>query len=149
MTGGAGADTFVFDIDQRSPGNGWQRHQNHGENLNTATVTDFTPGQDKLQFDATIRQVHLASDHHGGTLVYAGNEQIDLLGVQQGELSIHRDFILRSGAPANGTGYNSDSTIALLGQHIAATLQSLARAKAVPLLAALSQLKPIRLLQCL
>ena len=56
MTGGAGADTFVFN-DQRSPENGWQRHQNHSENLNTATVTDFTPGQDKLQFDATIRQI--------------------------------------------------------------------------------------------
>ena len=120
MTGGAGDDTFVFNKDQPSSWSSRQRHQDHGANLNTATITDFAPDQDKLQIDATIQQIHLSSDHHGGTLVYAGNEQIDLLGVQQGELSIHRDFILRSGAPANGTGNNSDSTIALLGQHIAA-----------------------------
>jgi Animal haem peroxidase len=119
MTGGAGDDTFVFNKDQP---NLWSRprHQDHGANLDTATITDFTPGQDKLQIDATIRQIHFSSDHHGGTLVNAGNEQIDLLGVQQGDLNIHRDFVLRSGAPVNGTGHNSNSTIALLGQHIAA-----------------------------
>ena len=124
MTGGAGADTFVFDIDQRSPGNGWQRHQNHGENLNTATVTDFTPGQDKLQFDATIRQVHLASDHHGGTLVDVGNEQVDLVGVQQNEVNLRRDLVLTGGANTPDGGhhpFDAATGTALLTQQMAAS----------------------------
>ena len=124
MTGGAGGDTFVFNVDQGSAGNGWQRHQNDTENLNTATVTDFTPGQDKLQFDATIRQVHLASDHHGGTLVDVGNEQVDLVGVQQNELSLRRDFVLNGNANTPDGGHHPlDATtgIALLTQQMAAS----------------------------
>jgi peroxidase len=78
MTGGEGADTFVFNLDDIKG-----RH-------NTATITDFDPGVDKLQLtaDAFVRK---SSDHHGGTLLQVGNETIDLLGVKPYELH-HRDW---------------------------------------------------------
>jgi len=78
MTGGEGADTFVFNLDDIKG-----RH-------NTATITDFDPGVDKLQLtaDALVRK---SSDHHGGTLLQVGSETIDLLGVKPHELH-HRDW---------------------------------------------------------
>ena len=78
MTGGDGADTFVFNLDDIKG-----RH-------NTAIITDFDPGVDKLQLtaDAFVRK---SSDHHGGTLLQVGNETIDLLGVKPYELH-HRDW---------------------------------------------------------
>ena len=73
MTGGDGADTFVINLDQIKG-----RH-------NTAVITDFEPGVDKLQF-GTDAHVRKSSDHHGGTLLQVGNETIDLLGVKPNEL---------------------------------------------------------------
>ena len=52
MTGGDGADTFVFNLDYIKG-----RH-------NTATITDFDPRVDKLQF-LNDEYVRISSDHHG------------------------------------------------------------------------------------
>ena len=73
MTGGDGADTFVINLDQIKG-----RH-------NTAVITDFEPGVDKLQF-GTDAHVRKSSDHHGGTLLQVGNETIGLQGVRPNEL---------------------------------------------------------------
>jgi peroxidase len=73
MTGGDGADTFVFNLDNLK-----------GQH-NTATITDFDPKVDKLQFSENVH-VQKSSDHHGGTLLQVGTESIDLLGVKPNEL---------------------------------------------------------------
>jgi len=73
MTGGDGADTFVINLDQIKG-----RH-------NTAVITDFEPGVDKLQF-GTDAHVRKSTDHHGGTLLQVGNETIELQGVRPNEL---------------------------------------------------------------
>ena len=75
MTGGSGADTFVFNFDYL---NG--KHS-------TATITDYDPKVDQLQLlnDEFVR-VEKSSDHHGGTLLQAGNETIDLLHVRPNQL---------------------------------------------------------------
>jgi peroxidase len=79
MTGGDGADTFVIDLAQIKG-----RH-------NTAVITDFEPGVDKLQFGADAH-VRKSSDHHGGTLLQVGNETIELQGVKPNELH-HFDWV--------------------------------------------------------
>jgi peroxidase len=76
LTGGDGADIFAFNLDDIKG-----RH-------NTATITDFDPKEDKLQFSDHVH-VQRLSDHHGGTLLIAGNETIDLLGVKPQELHPH------------------------------------------------------------
>jgi peroxidase len=76
MTGGDGADTFVFDL-----------HTLKGKH-NTATITDFDPKVDKLQFSYNA-QVEKSSDHHGGTLLQVGGETIDLLRVKPNEVHPH------------------------------------------------------------
>jgi peroxidase len=78
MTGGDGADTFVFNLDNLKG-----KH-------NTATITDFDPKVDKLQLLNDV-YVKISSDHHGGTLLHVGTETIDLLDVKPNELH-HRDW---------------------------------------------------------
>ncbi|MEH2513383.1 peroxidase [Nitrobacteraceae bacterium AZCC 1564] len=78
MTGGSGADTFVFNSDAL------KGHHN------TATITDYNPKVDKLQI-LTSAHVEVSSDHHGGTLLHVGNDTIDLLDVKPNELH-HRDW---------------------------------------------------------
>jgi peroxidase len=78
MTGGDGADTFVFNLD------------NLGGKHNTATITDFDPKVDKLQLLNDV-YVEKSSDQHGGTLLQVGTETIDVLGVKPNELH-HRDW---------------------------------------------------------
>ena len=82
MTGGAGRDTFVFDAGLLK-GRG-----------NTATITDFVPNRDKLQFtgDPTIVK---SSDHHGGTYLDAGYVRVDLLHVSPADVHLNsQDFIV-------------------------------------------------------
>jgi Ca2+-binding RTX toxin-like protein len=80
MTGGDGADTFVFNLDYIK-GRG-----------NTATITDYDPKEDKLQLlNTEFVDVQKLSDHHGGTLLQVGGETIDLLGVKPNELH-NRDW---------------------------------------------------------
>ncbi len=69
MTGGAGADRFVV-------GAGTE-----------AIITDFTPGEDRLEFagDVSIRDVRLWS-HDAGTLLQVGGVRIGLVGIQSWEL---------------------------------------------------------------
>jgi peroxidase len=76
MTGGAGADTFVFNL-----ANLTGRH-------NTAVITDYDPKVDQLQIlnDAFVEK---SSDHHGGTLLHVGSETIDLIGVRPNEVDRH------------------------------------------------------------
>jgi peroxidase len=57
---------------------------------NTATITDFDPKVDKLQYSNGVH-VEKSSDHHGGTLLQVGTETIDLLGVKPNEYH-HRDW---------------------------------------------------------
>jgi Ca2+-binding RTX toxin-like protein len=76
MTGGDGADTFVFDL------------QSLKGKHNTATITDFDPKVDKLQFSYDV-PIEKSSDHHGGTLLHVGTETIDLLCVKPSE--VHPD----------------------------------------------------------
>jgi len=78
MTGGAGSDTFVFNFDVV------------GGKGNTATVTDFDPKTDKLQI-AGDAHPNTSPDGHGGTLVHAGGETVDLVGVQHLQ---HFDFLV-------------------------------------------------------
>jgi peroxidase len=73
MTGGDGADTFVFNLDSLKG-----RH-------NTATITDFNPKVDQLQF-SDYAHVQKSSDHHGGTLLHVGNDTIDLLNVKPNQV---------------------------------------------------------------
>jgi peroxidase len=77
LTGGAGADTFVFDLDSLKG-----RH-------NTATITDYDPKVDKLEISNNSGHVEKSSDHHGGTLLQVGSETIDLLGVRPHQLTPH------------------------------------------------------------
>jgi Ca2+-binding RTX toxin-like protein len=80
MTGGDGADTFVFNLDYLK-----------GRN-NTATITDYDPKEDKLQLlNTEFVDVQKSSDHHGGTLLQFGSETIDLLGVKPNDLH-NRDW---------------------------------------------------------
>jgi peroxidase len=72
MTGGAGADTFVFDF------------ENIGRGHNTATITDFDPQVDTLQYSGDLN-VYRSSDHHGGTRLHVGSETINLPGVSPDE----------------------------------------------------------------
>jgi len=76
MTGGDGADTFVFDLDSLKG-----KH-------NTATITDFDPKVDTLQFSYNVH-IEKSSDHHGGTLLQVGTETIDLLRVKPNEVHPH------------------------------------------------------------
>jgi peroxidase len=76
MTGGDGADTYVFNLDTLKG-----KH-------NTTTITDFDPKVDKLQYSNDVH-VEKSSDHHGGTLLQVGTETIDLLGVKPSELHHH------------------------------------------------------------
>lgn len=79
MTGGNGADTFVFNLDDL-----------RGRD-STATITDYDPKLDKLQLLNKTSVVEKSSDHHGGTLLQVGTETIDLLGVKPNEL-LHSDW---------------------------------------------------------
>jgi peroxidase len=78
MTGMDGADTFVI-----------------GEGRIRATITDFTPGVDKLEFDDASkydqRHVHIRQDH-GNTVVSVGNDQVVLTGVNSRQLDPHHDI---------------------------------------------------------
>jgi peroxidase len=76
MTGGDGADTFVFHPDSLKG-----KH-------NTATITDFDPKVDTLQFSYNLH-IEKSSDHHGGTLLQVGAETIDLLRVKPNEVHPH------------------------------------------------------------
>src|SRR6202000_3140413 len=69
MTGGAGADTFVFNLDNITG-----RH-------NTAVITDYDPKVDQLQL-LNDSYVTKSSDHHGGTLLHVGSATIALIGVR-------------------------------------------------------------------
>jgi peroxidase len=80
MTGGDGADTFVFNADSLKGGH------------STATITDFNPTQDQLQFSDYVH-VQKSSDHHGGTLLHAGGETIDLPGVKPNQVHPH-DWVM-------------------------------------------------------
>lgn len=62
MTGGGGADTFVFDTKQHT----------------VATITDWVKG-DVLNFGTDAHQVTLKSDGSGGTMVTAGAVHVDVL----------------------------------------------------------------------
>src|SRR5262245_8334335 len=79
MTGKAGADKFVFD-----------------DGRTNATIMDFKPGQDKLEFDSfdlhDLRDVRIKADH-GNTVLDIGDDHIVLAGVSPSQLSVH-DFIL-------------------------------------------------------
>ena len=78
LTGSGGDDHFVF-----------------GKGATRATITDFQPGLDKLEFryagDLDWRDVHISSAH-GHTLVSVGRDQVKLIGVRPYELDKH-DFI--------------------------------------------------------
>jgi len=76
MTGMDGADSFVI-----------------GEGRIRATITDFTPGVDKLEFDGkdNQRDVHIRQDH-GNTVVSVGNDQVVLTGVNSHQLNPHHDI---------------------------------------------------------
>lgn len=75
MTGGAGADTFVLNA---------LNFDNMGRAHNTATITDFDPRADTLQYSGDLN-VHRYSDHHGGTLLRVGSETVNLPGVSPDE----------------------------------------------------------------
>jgi peroxidase len=77
LTGLEGADHFVF-----------------GQGATRATITDFEPGVDMLEFEDGNLDWHdvRISSAHGNALVSVGNDQIELIGVRPYEL--HRyDFI--------------------------------------------------------
>jgi peroxidase len=76
MTGMDGADTFVI-----------------GEGRIRATITDFTPGEDKLEFTGKFdqRDLHIRQDH-GNTVVSVGNDQVVLTGVNSQQLNPNQDI---------------------------------------------------------
>ncbi len=76
MTGRAGADTFVFNLDNLKGGH------------NIAVITDYDPKVDQLQL-LNNAFVAKSSDHHGGTLLHIGSETIDLIGVRPNEIDRH------------------------------------------------------------
>jgi Animal haem peroxidase len=55
-----------------------------------ATITDFTPGTDTLQFEgigsASQNHLHIRGDHHGNTIFQVADEHVVLLGVLPSEL---------------------------------------------------------------
>ena len=77
MTGEAGNDRFVFESHQGST-------QLRGTARQAVTVTDFKPGQDKLEFDnagdLSFADVRIRSDDGHAEVRFAGF-RIDLLGV--------------------------------------------------------------------
>jgi hypothetical protein len=75
MTGGAGADTFVLNA---------LNFHNMGRGHDTATITDFDPRVDSLQYSGELN-VHRYSDHHGGTVLRVGSETVNLPGVSPDE----------------------------------------------------------------
>jgi hypothetical protein len=82
MTGGGGVDKFVFD--QAGPTN--------------ATITDFLPGTDKIEFDGLQSSTTAALNGvNGNTVLNVGDDQITLAGVTPNQLSpndfIPNDFI--------------------------------------------------------
>jgi peroxidase len=82
MTGGKGGDTFVFDFEYIK-GKG-----------NTATITDFDPREDDLQFLGGHTKIIETSDHHGGTLLMVNGETIHLLGVKTTDVHVHDHFMV-------------------------------------------------------
>ncbi len=78
MTGGGGSDTFVFNFANLKGG---------GEN--TATITDYNPTVDHLQFQNTNAHVTITSDQNGGSLLHIANESIDLVDVNPHGLQHH------------------------------------------------------------
>ena len=82
LTGGRGGDTFVFDFDYIK-GKG-----------NTATITDFDPREDELQFVGAHTKIIEVSDHHGGTLLMVNGETIHLLGVKTTDVHAHDHFMV-------------------------------------------------------
>ena len=74
MTGGEGADTFVI-----------------GQGRVNATITDFTLGVDKLQFDNAGKyknDLHVQRDH-GNLVVTVGDDKVVLQGVDPHHMSPH------------------------------------------------------------
>ncbi len=74
MTGGEGADTFVI-----------------GQGRVNATITDFTLGVDKLQFENTGKygnDLHVRRDH-GNLVVTVGDDKVVLQGVDPHHMSPH------------------------------------------------------------
>jgi peroxidase len=75
MTGGEGADTFVVGI---------------GRTI--ATITDFTPGVDKLEFEHVgkldLRDIQVRGEH-GSTVITLGDDQVVLTGVNPHQLHPH------------------------------------------------------------
>jgi peroxidase len=75
MTGMDGADTFVI-----------------GKGSVNATITDFTPGVDKLKFEQEgkldYRNVHISQDH-GNTVVTVGDDRVVLNGVNPHQVHPH------------------------------------------------------------
>jgi Ca2+-binding RTX toxin-like protein len=74
MTGGDGADTFVI-----------------GEGRIYATITDFTLGVDKLEFDNAGKlgnRVHVRQEH-GNTVLAVGDDKVVLQGVDPHQVNPH------------------------------------------------------------
>jgi hypothetical protein len=55
-----------------------------GRGHDTATITDFDPRVDTLQYSGDLN-VHRYSDHRGGTVLRVGSETVNLPGVSPDE----------------------------------------------------------------